>query len=61
MIRRQTEARPYVGFKMRCGQQAFNPWQVKKANAGDILQIDEVEIDPKMKASHNLFHIVFLQ
>ena len=48
MIRRQTEAeaRPYVGFKMRCGQEAFNPLHVTKVNAGDILQIYEVEIVP---------------
>ena len=47
MIRRQTEARPYVGFKMRCGQEAFDPLHVTKVNAGDILQIDEVEINPR--------------
>ena len=38
-----------MGFKMRCGQRAFNPWHVRKVNAGDILQIHVVKVDPTRK------------
>ena len=34
---------------MRCEQHTFNPWHVRIADAGDILQVDEDEIDPRRK------------
>ena len=44
---------PCVGFKMRCGQEAFNIWHGRKEDVQSILQICAVTIDPKIK--HSVF------